>query len=45
MYVYMYMYECVLYVINFYIYMWQSQVENEYYSYHILTTFFEFVLL
>ena len=25
--------------------MWQSQVENEHYSYHFLTTFLEFTLL
>ena len=25
--------------------MWQLQVEKEYYSYHFLTTFFEFALL
>ena len=28
--------------VHVYIHMWQSHVENEHYSYHILVTFFEF---
>ena len=36
--------QCTLYK-PFMHYLWQSQVENEHYSYHFLTPFFEFMLL
>ena len=35
----------VLYISKMYIHVWQPQVENEHYSYLILTTISEFMLL